>query len=42
MDIKRRKNDYNQIKGMACNGCVMGVTKALDEIDGIKDVKVDL
>ena len=31
-----------KIKGMTCNHCVMAVTKALNEIDGIKDVKVDL
>ena len=27
---------------MTCDHCVMAVTKALNEIDGIKDVKVDL
>jgi copper chaperone len=31
-----------KIKGMSCNHCVMAVTKALNEIDWIKDVKVDL
>ena len=31
-----------KIKGMSCNHCVMAVTKALNEIDGIKDIKVDL
>ena len=31
-----------KIKGMSCNHCVVAVTKALNEIDGIKDVKVDL
>jgi copper chaperone len=31
-----------KIKGMSCNHCVMAVTKALNEIDGIKDVQVDL
>jgi copper chaperone len=30
------------IKGMSCNHCVMAVTKALNEVDGIKDIKVDL
>lgn len=30
------------IKGMSCNHCVMAVTKALNEIDGVKDVNVDL
>jgi copper chaperone len=28
------------IKGMSCNHCVMAVTKALNEVDGIKDVKL--
>ncbi|MCJ7685916.1 MAG: copper ion binding protein [Desulfobacteraceae bacterium] len=31
-----------KIKGMSCNHCVMSVQKALGEIDGAKDVKVDL
>ncbi len=31
-----------KVKGMSCNHCVMAVTKALNEIDGIKDAKVDL
>ncbi|MGZ6193416.1 MAG: heavy-metal-associated domain-containing protein [Syntrophales bacterium] len=31
-----------KIKGMTCNHCVMAVTKALKEIDGISNVKVDL
>ena len=31
-----------KIKGMSCNHCVMAVNKALKEIEGIKDVKVDL
>jgi copper chaperone len=31
-----------KIKGMSCNHCVMAVTRALNEIDGVKDVKVDL
>ena len=31
-----------KIKGMSCNHCVMAVTKALKEIDGVKDVRVDL
>ncbi len=30
------------IKGMSCQHCVMAVTKALNGIDGITDVKVDL
>ncbi len=31
-----------KVKGMTCQHCVMAVTKALSEIEGIKDVKVDL
>jgi copper chaperone len=31
-----------KIKGMSCNHCVMAVTKALSEIEGISNVKVDL
>ena len=31
-----------KIDGMSCNHCVMTVTGALNEIDGIKDPKVDL
>ncbi len=31
-----------KIKGMSCNHCVMAVQKALGEIDGAKDVNVDL
>jgi copper chaperone len=31
-----------KINGMSCNHCVMAVTKALSEVDGITDVKVDL
>ena len=31
-----------KIKGMSCNHCVMAVTKALGQIEGITKVKVDL
>jgi copper chaperone len=31
-----------KIKGMTCDHCVMTVTKALNEIEGIKNVRVDL
>ncbi|MDL1963129.1 MAG: cation transporter [Deltaproteobacteria bacterium] len=31
-----------KIKGMSCNHCIMAVTKALNEIEGIENVKVDL
>jgi copper chaperone len=30
------------IKGMSCQHCVMAVTKALNGLDGITDVKVEL
>ncbi len=31
-----------KIKGMSCNHCVMAVTKALNGIERIENVKVDL
>ena len=31
-----------KIKGMSCNHCVMAATKALNEVDGISNVSVDL
>lgn len=31
-----------KIKGMSCKHCVMAVQKALGEIDGVKDLKVNL
>jgi len=31
-----------KVKGMSCNHCVMRVTKALQAIEGIRNVKVDL
>ena len=31
-----------RIKGMSCQHCVASVTKALGEIEGIRDVVVDL
>jgi len=31
-----------KIKGMSCNHCVMAVTKVLKDIDGIRNVNVDL
>lgn len=31
-----------KINGMSCHHCVMAVTRALDEIEGIKDVQVSL
>ena len=31
-----------KVKGMSCQHCVTSVTKALDQLEGIKNVKVDL
>lgn len=31
-----------KIKGMSCQHCVLAVTKALHEIDGVRNVSVDL
>ncbi|MEJ2032137.1 MAG: heavy metal-associated domain-containing protein [Deltaproteobacteria bacterium] len=31
-----------KIKGMRCQHCVASVTKALSEVDGVKDVAVNL
>lgn len=31
-----------KVNGMTCQHCVTAVTKALESIDGIKNVKVDL
>ena len=31
-----------KIKGMSCNHCVMAVTKALSELEGVSNVQVDL
>ena len=31
-----------KVKGMSCKHCVMSVTKALNQLEGIKNVQVDL
>lgn len=31
-----------RVKGMSCQHCVKAVTKALEEIQGVSEVKVDL
>ncbi len=31
-----------KVKGMSCQHCVMSVTKALNKLEGIRNVKVDL
>jgi copper chaperone len=43
-----RKKEENQmgsvlkVKGMSCQHCVMSVTKALTQLEGVKNVHVDL
>jgi copper chaperone len=31
-----------RVKGMSCQHCVMSVTKALNQLDGIQSIQVDL
>ena len=31
-----------KVKGMTCNHCVMAVTKALNEVEGVSNVDVNL
>jgi copper chaperone len=31
-----------KVKGMSCQHCIMSVTKALNQLDGVKNVHVDL
>jgi len=31
-----------KVKGMSCQHCVMSVTKALNQLNGIKNVQIDL
>ena len=31
-----------KVKGMSCQHCVMSVTKALRQLEGVKNVQVDL
>jgi copper chaperone len=31
-----------KVKGMTCQHCVMSVTKALNQLDGIKNIQIDL
>jgi copper chaperone len=31
-----------KVKGMSCNHCVMAVTRALNAVDGVQDVRVNL
>jgi copper chaperone len=39
---ERRMASVLKVKGMSCQHCVMSVTKALTQLEGIKNVKVDL
>jgi copper chaperone len=39
---KEREMTTIKIKGMTCRHCVMAVTKALNGMDGIRDVRVNL
>ncbi|MGQ9647688.1 MAG: copper ion binding protein, partial [Thermodesulfobacteriota bacterium] len=38
----RKMRSFLKVKGMSCQHCVMSVTKALTQLDGIKNVEVDL
>jgi copper chaperone len=40
--IREEKMEKVKIQGMSCQHCVMAVTKALNKIGGLKEVKVDL
>lgn len=31
-----------KVKGMSCHHCVMSITKALSQLEGVRDVHVDL
>jgi copper chaperone len=31
-----------KVKGMSCQDCVMSVTEALNQLDGIQNIQVDL
>jgi copper chaperone len=31
-----------KVKGMSCQHCVMSVTKALNQLEGVQDIQVDL
>jgi len=43
--MKRRENEMAttlKVKGMSCQHCVMSVTKALGQLNGVKNVQVNL
>jgi copper chaperone len=31
-----------KVEGMTCQHCVMAVAKALDQVEGVKEVRIDL
>lgn len=31
-----------KVKGMSCQHCVMSITKSLSQLEGVRDIKVDL
>jgi copper chaperone len=39
---KDEKMEKIRIRGMSCQHCVMSVTKALTDLPGVKNVRVDL
>jgi copper chaperone len=43
-DVKEegKMDSVLKVKGMSCQHCVMSVTKALSQLDGVKNVQVDL
>ena len=45
--MSEREEDHKmatllKVKGMSCQHCVMSVTKALGQLEGIKNIQVDL
>ncbi|CAG8773990.1 16934_t:CDS:2, partial [Funneliformis caledonium] len=42
IDIEQIKNVVLPVKGMTCNSCVMSITNALNQIQGINNVIVNL
>ncbi len=41
-NLKEKMMTTLKVKGMSCQHCVMSVTKALNQLEGIKNVQVDL
>jgi copper chaperone len=42
MERRSKMGSILKVKGMSCQHCVMSVTKALTQFEGIKNVQVDL